>query len=226
MHRTSLRNQSMRRLPLLLLTGALLLGACHRGNPLTSPKPAGLDAVAPDSFVVRVTTTKGPFDLAVHRDWSPKGADRLYFLVAHRFYDGARFFRAVPNFVVQFGVPADTLVTRTWQSRRISDDSVKRENVRGTLSFASGGPNTRTTQLFINLKDNKRLDPLGFSVVAEVVAGMTVVDSLYMGYGEAAPRGKGPSQARIAKEGEGYLARDFPLLDKIVEARVVQRWTR
>ena len=215
----------MRRFPLVLVFCALLLAACHHRNPLTTPKPAGLDAAAPDSFVVRVTTTKGPFEVAVHRDWSPKGADRLFFLVSHRFYDGARFFRAVPNFIVQFGVPADTLVSRTWASRRIADDSVRRENVRGTISFASGGPNTRTTQLFINLKDNKRLDPLGFIVVAEVVAGMSVVDSLYQGYGEAAPRGKGPNQARIAKEGEGYLARDFPLLDKIVEARVVQRWS-
>ena len=184
----------------------------------------GLDAAGPDSFTVRFTTTHGLFDLKVHRDWSPRGADRIYWLVNHKFYDGARFFRVVPNFVVQFGMPPDTVVNRTWKDRRIPDDTVKRGNVRGTLSFATGGKDTRTTQLFINLKDNQRLDPLGFSVVAQVVAGMPVVDSLYQGYGDGPPRGKGPSQDSIAKLGESYLARGYPKLDKIVMARVVARW--
>lgn len=214
----------MRRLSLLLLCGASLGGACHRATPLIAPSPKGLDAVGPDSFTVRFTTTRGLFDLKVHRDWSPRGADRLYWLVNHRFYDGVRFFRAVPNFVVQFGMSGDTAVSRLWHDRPFPDDTVARGNVRGTLSFATGGPNTRTTQLFINLKNNQRLDPMGFSVAAQVVAGMDVVDSLYQGYGEGAPRGKGPSQGRIGKEGEAYLAREFPRLDKIVKARVVQRW--
>jgi len=210
----------------LLLAAAALVGACHHPNPLLAPTPKGLDAAGPDSFVVRFATTKGLFDLKVHRDWSPKGADRLYWLFTHRYYDGVRFFRAVPNFVVQFGMSPDTAVTRAWTDRHFADDSVTRSNVRGTLSFATGGPNTRTTQLFINLKDNSRLDSRGFSVLAQVIAGMPVVDSLYQGYGEGEPRGKGPSQDRIAKEGEAYLARDFPLLDKIVTARVVARWKR
>ena len=137
-----------------------------------------------------------------------------------------RFFRAVPNFVVQFGMSGDTSINHAWQSQRMPDDSVKGENARGTLSFAKGGANTRTTQLFINLKDNQRLDPLGFSIVAKVVAGMAVVDSLYEGYGEGPPRGGGPSQERIAKEGEAYLAREFPKLDRIVTARVVRKWKR
>lgn len=214
----------MRSFSLLLLCGAALVGACHRAAPLTNPAPAGLDAAGPDSFTVRFTTTRGPFDLKVHRDWSPRGADRLYWLVTHRYYDGVRFFRAVPNFVVQFGMSGDTAVGRVWRDKRFADDTVRRGNVRGTLSFATGGPNTRTTQLFINLKDNQRLDAMGFSVAAQVVAGMAVVDSLYQGYGEGAPRGKGPSQDRIGKEGEAYLARDFPRLDKIVKARVVRRW--
>ena len=214
----------MRRLSLLLLSCAVLGGACHRAKPLIAPAPRGLDTAGPDSFTVRFTTTRGPFDLKVHRDWSPRGADRLYWLVNHRYYDGVRFFRAVPNFVVQFGMSGDTTVSRVWRDRSFADDTVTRGNVRGTLSFATGGPNTRTTQLFINLRDNQRLDSRGFSVAAQVVAGMDVVDSLYQGYGEGAPRGKGPSQDRIGKEGEAYLAREFPLLDKIVTARVVQRW--
>ena len=215
----------MRRFALVLL-GATFTAACHRPAPLTSPTPKGLDAVGPDSFTVRFTTTRGPFDLKVHRDWSPRGADRIYWLVSNRYYDGVRFFRVVPNFVVQFGMNGDTAVQRAWKGRRFADDTVKRGNVRGTLSFAMGGANTRTTQLFINLKDNQRLDPLGFSVVAQVVAGMAVVDSLYQGYGDGAPRGKGPSQDTIAKEGEAYLAREFPRLDKVLSARVVGRWSR
>lgn len=214
----------MRALPILLLCCAALGGACHRSNPLTAPAPKGLDTVGPDSFVVRVTTSRGPFDLKVHRDWSPRGADRLYWLVNHRFYDGVRFFRVVPGFVVQFGMPGDTTVSRLWRANRFPDDPVRRGNVRGTLSFAMGGPNTRTTQLFINLRDNQRLDAMGFSVAAQVVAGMDVVDSLYQGYGEGPPRGKGPSQELISREGEAYLAREFPKLDRIVTARVVQRW--
>ena len=201
-----------------------LNAACHRTVPLLAPAPDRLDAVGPDSFTVRFATTRGDFDLKVHRDWSPRGADRIYWLVNHRYYDGVRFFRVVPNFVVQFGMHGDTAINRAWKDRRFTDDSVKRGNVRGTLSFATGGANTRTTQLFINLKDNQRLDPMGFSVVAQVVAGMGVVDSLYQGYGDGPPRGKGPSQDTIAKEGEAYLARDYPRLDRVVTARVVQRW--
>jgi peptidyl-prolyl cis-trans isomerase A (cyclophilin A) len=174
--------------------------------------------------VVRFTTTKGAFDLMVHRDWAPRGADRLLWLIENRYYDGARFFRVVPKFVVQFGIPPLPAVSRAWRERRIADDSVARSNVRGTLSFATGGPNTRTTQLFINLADNARLDARGFAVVAQVVSGMEVVDSLYSGYGEAAPRGTGPSQDGITAEGEPYLAQGFPLLDQIRSARVVKRF--
>jgi len=209
---------------LLLFTLAVLASACHRSNPLTAPVPPGLDVVGPDSFTVRFATTRGAFDVKVHRDWSPRGADRIHWLVTHRFYDGARFFRVVPNFVVQFGLNGDTAVNRRWTDRRFTDDTVKRGNVRGTLSFAKGGANSRTTQLFVNLKNNQRLDPMGFSVVAQVVAGMDVADSLYQGYGDGPPRGKGPSQDRITTEGEAYLARDFPLLDRVLTARVIERW--
>lgn len=201
-----------------------LAAACSRPSALLSPAPERVSAVAPDSFLVRFETTKGDVYLNVHRDWSPRGADRIYYLVRNGYYDGVRFFRVVPNFVVQFGMNGDTAINGAWKDRRFADDSVLRSNVRGTLSFATGGPNTRTTQLFINLKDNQRLDRLGFSVVAQVVHGMEVVDSLYQGYGDGAPRGKGPSQDTIGKEGEAYLAREFPKLDKLISARVVKRW--
>lgn len=214
-------------------TAALLAGvawvattACLPPRSVARVKPAALDRAAPDSFVVRMTTTKGDIDLLVHRDWSPRGADRLYGLVQHRFYDGARFFRAVSNFVVQFGLAADPAMTAAMRGRRIADDPVHGSNARGMLSFATGGPNTRTTQLFINLKDNARLDAMGFSPIGQVISGMAVVDSLYQGYGEGAPRGKGPSQDRITAEGEPYLQRDFPLLDQIQTARVVRRYGR
>ena len=209
-----------------LAVGLGLTAACHRASPLLDAAPRGLDTAGPDSFVVRFSTTKGEFDLKVHRDWAARGADRLYWLVRYGYYDRARFFRAVPNFVVQFGIAADTAVTRTWRARRFADDSVKRSNVRGTLSFATSGPNTRTTQLFINLADNQRLDARGFAVLAQVVAGMEVVDSLYQGYGEGTPRGQGPSQERITSEGEAYLAKEFPQLDQIRRARIVQSFGR
>lgn len=207
---------------LLALALPLALTACSRPSPLLAPTPAGLDAPAPDSFVVRFETGKGDIDLMLHRDWAPRGADRVYWLVRNGYYDGARFFRAVPNFVVQFGIAADPGVTAAFRTRRIADDSVTRSNVRGTLAFAAAGRDSRTTQLFINLRDNQRLDRLGFAVVGQVVAGMAVVDSLYTGYGEGAPRGKGPTQERITNEGEAYLARDFPMLDQIRRARIVR----
>ncbi|MEO6445344.1 MAG: peptidylprolyl isomerase [Gemmatimonadaceae bacterium] len=211
------------------MAGALvvaLAGACHRPSPLLAPQPPGLDATSPDSFVVRFETTRGDVDLAVHRDWAPLGADRLYWLVTHGYYDGARFFRVVPGFVAQFGIPAEPEVTRQWRQRRIADDSVTRSNVRGTLSFATSGPNTRTAQLFINLVDNSRLDSRGFAVLAQVVAGMAVVDSLHGGYGEAPPRGTGPQQDRITSEGDRYLQQDFPRLDQIRSTRVIRRYKR
>jgi len=205
------------------------LAACLPGrgpSPLLSASPPSLDLPAPDSFVVRFATTRGEFDLMVHRDWAPRGADRVYSLVRHRYYDGARFFRVVPNFVAQFGIAADSALTAAVRGKRIPDDSVLRSNVRGTLSFAAGGPNTRTSQLFLNLRDNQRLDHLGFAVLAQVVAGMDVVDSLYQGYGEGAPRGQGPTQDRITREGDAYLARDFPRLDQIRRTSIVRTYGR
>ncbi len=200
-----------------------LAAACHRApKTVLEATPAAFDARAPELFVVRFATTKGDIDVMVHRDWAPRGADRLYGLVRLGYYDGARFFRAVPNFVVQFGLAADSAVTAAVRERRIPDDSVRMENLRGTVSFATAGPNTRTAQLFINLRDNRRLDSLGFAPVGRVISRMAVVDSLHMGYGEGPPRGRGPSQERITNEGEAYLAREFPLLDRITSATIVR----
>jgi peptidyl-prolyl cis-trans isomerase A (cyclophilin A) len=210
---------------------ATLAAACApRARPLLAPDPAALTAAAPDSFLVAFETTRGPVDVLVRRYWSPAGADRLYYLVRHGFYDGARFFRVVPGFVVQFGIPADPAVAEAWKERRIPDDTVRASNRRGMVSFARGGPATRTTQLFVNLRDNPRLDTLntfGFPPVGEVVnGGMAVVDSLHGGYGEGPPRGRGPSQDSIRTLGEPYLAAHFPELDAVRRARVAREWRR
>jgi peptidyl-prolyl cis-trans isomerase A (cyclophilin A) len=207
-----------------LSAAALIATACARTPPLLSPDPAHLDAVGPDSFTVHFESSRGAFDVKVHRDWAPRANDRLYYLFRAHYYDGVRFFRTVDNFVSQFGISGDTAVIRVWRDKKLPDDSVTRSNVRGTLSFASGGPNTRTTQLFINYRDNSRLDRSGFAVFGQVISGMEVVDSLYKEYGEGAPRGKGPEQGRIQKEGNAYLIRDFPKLDYVITARVVAEW--
>jgi peptidyl-prolyl cis-trans isomerase A (cyclophilin A) len=202
---------------------ALVAVACGRRNPLLEPDPKAARVVAPDSFVVRFTTTRGPFDVQFVREWGPQGADRVYQLVRSGYYDGVRFFRVLPGFVAQFGAHGDPAVARAWERRFIPDDTVKQINRRGTVSFATSGPNTRTTQLFVNLAGNARLDRLGFAPVGRVVDGMAqVVDSLYAGYGEGPPRGQGPDQDRIAAEGNAYLEREFPRLDQVREARVVR----
>lgn len=193
---------------------------------LLTPDPKKVGAVGPDSFAVHVVTTKGAFDLKVHRSWSPKGADRLYYLVSNGFYDGVRFYRVIDGFMAQFGAAADTAVARVWRDRRVADDPVKKHNTRGMLTFATAGPNTRTTQLFINYRDNSSLDASGFSPVGEVTNGMGVVDSLYNGYGEGAPSGRGPDQTQIGREGNAYLVREFPRLDHIVTAHVTEEWKK
>jgi peptidyl-prolyl cis-trans isomerase A (cyclophilin A) len=175
---------------------------------------------APDSFRARFTTTKGDFVIAVHRAWAPRGADRFYNLVRSGYYDGVRFFRVIPGFMAQFGIHGDTSVTAVWRERRIPDDPVRRTNIRGMVTFATAGAGTRTTQVFINYRNNDQLDAMGFAPFGEVVEGMQVVDSLYGGYGDAAPRGRGPDQYRMHVEGEKYLARQFPKLDKVITARV------
>ncbi|MFI5310947.1 MAG: peptidylprolyl isomerase [Gemmatimonadales bacterium] len=220
----------LRRLPVLLAVaaaGALAgIAACAPAPSLITADVTRLDEPGPDSFVVHVVTSRGPFDIKVHRDWAPRGADRIHYLMLAHYYDGVRFFRVVDKFVAQFGINGDTTVSRVWRARRIDDDSATRSNVRGTLSFAAGGKNTRTTQLFISYGDNSRLDATGFAVVAQVVDGIAVVDALHKGYGEGAPRGQGPEQGRIGREGNAYLIKEFPLLDYIITARIAEEWRR
>lgn len=177
--------------------------------------PASLTARAPADFKVRFTTSAGDFIVEVHRDWAPRGADRFYNLVRRGFFTNASFFRVVPGFVVQFGLNADPAVNKVWDQARIQDDPVKQTNRRGTLVFATAGPNTRTTQLFINFGDNGRLDGMGFAPFGEVVAGMDVVDKIYPGYGEQ------PDQGLITAQGNAYLSKNFPKIDRIKFARVI-----
>lgn len=212
---------------LLLTFGLGLAGGCATFGggpslpPLLDPDSEAMQAVAPDRFKVLFETTEGDFVLEAYREWAPLGTDRFYNLVRHGFYDGARFFRVLPGFVVQFGLPGDPALTEIWSERRIEDDPVVESNVEGYVSFATAGPGTRTAQVFINLADNSRLDAMGFAPFARIVGGMDIVGRLYAGYGEGAPQGRGPSQDRIQEEGNRYLEAEFPELDYIYRARVL-----
>lgn len=183
--------------------------------------PAALTAQAPASYKVKFDTSKGDFVVEVHRDWAPLGADRFYNLVKHGFYNDARFFRVISGFMVQFGISGDPKLAAAWREASIADDPVKQSNTRGMITFATRGPNTRTTQVFIDYADNSRLDGMGFAPFGQVVSGMNVVDALYSGYGEGAPRGGGPEQGRIQSEGNAYLTQAFPKLDYIKTATIV-----
>jgi peptidyl-prolyl cis-trans isomerase A (cyclophilin A) len=183
--------------------------------------PASLKLQAPAVFNAKFTTTKGDFVVEVTRAWSPRGADRFYNLVKYHYFDGAAFFRVLEGFVVQFGINAKPEISRVWENAKIVDDPVTQSNTRGTLTFATAGPNTRTTQIFINLGNNANLNTMGFSPFGKIVSGMEVVDQLYSQYGEGAPDGHGPDQNRIQREGKAYLDKDFPLLDVIKTAVIV-----
>lgn len=177
---------------------------------------------APEQYNVRFETTKGDFIVQINRQWAPNGADRLYNLVKMGFFDEIAFFRVIDGFMAQFGIHGDPQIAARWQDASIQDDPVTQSNTRGRLSFATRGPNTRTTQLFINFADNSRLDDMGFSPLGEVIEGMDVVDSLYSGYGEGAPAGRGPAQGRIQSEGNAYLKADFPELDYTTKVSIVE----
>ena len=179
---------------------------------------ATLTEHAPATFAVKVTTTRGSFIVTVTRAWAPLGADRFYNLVKHHFYNGASFFRVIQGFVAQFGISPYPAVTTAWEKSFIADDPVKHSNTRGSVVFATSGPNTRTTQLFINLVDNARLDPRGFAPFGHVTQGMAVVDSLYHGYGEGGMPGGGPDQEQMEKQGKPYIDKGWPKLDTIIRA--------
>ena len=181
--------------------------------------PAALKEKAPEKFSVKFETTKGDFVIDVTRAWSPNGADRFYNLAKNGFFDGVKFFRVVPNFVVQFGIHGDPALAKPWLEANIPDDEVKSSNKRGFITYAkSSRPNSRSTQLFINLKDNTRLDAMGFSPFGEVTKGMDVVDKLYQGYGEQITQ----LQGKIAEEGNAYLDKEWPKLDGIKKAMIVK----
>jgi peptidyl-prolyl cis-trans isomerase A (cyclophilin A) len=177
--------------------------------------PAALKDTAPATFRAAFDTSAGPFVVLVHRDWAPKGADRFYNLVKYRFFDGCRFFRVVPKFMVQFGINGDPQVQAPWRAANLTDDPRTQSNKRGTISFATAGPNTRTTQVFINFKDNgPSLDGQGFAPFGEVVSGMEVVDKINAEYGER------PEQPTLQRQGNAYLNREFPNLDYVKKATI------
>ena len=177
--------------------------------------PATLKAKAPEVFKVKMTTTKGDVIIQVNRGWAPLGADRFYNLIRGGFYKDAAFFRIVPGFVAQFGIPARPDVGAVWENAKIPDDRVLQSNKHGTLTFATAGPNTRTTQIFINYGNNTPLDAMGFAPFGEVVEGMELVDKFFSGYGES------PRQELITAQGKAYLDRNFPNLDRIVTAIIM-----
>lgn len=186
------------------------------------PAPEALKEKAPDTFYAKFETTKGAFVVQVNRAWAPNGADRFYNLVKSGFYDGQRFYRVVKGFVVQWGIPGDPALASNWAGARIADDPVAEKNASGTITFAKSGPNSRTTQVFINLADNqKQLDKSGFAPFGVIVDGMDVVKKLHGGYGDMVSQGgRGVDVAKLYQEGNAYLDRDFPKLDKIVKATV------
>ena len=184
--------------------------------PAPAPAPAApAEGQAPAQYKVRFVTTKGTFVVQVHTDWAPKGSQRFYELVKSGYYDGDGFFRVVPGFVVQFGLAPSPATTKKWDNP-IPDDPVSQTNKPGTLVFATAGPNTRTTQLFINLGRNQSLDSQGFAPFGEIVEGMDVVERIYSGYGEQ------PDQQQITNEGNVYLKANFPKMDFIRKATVEQ----
>jgi peptidyl-prolyl cis-trans isomerase A (cyclophilin A) len=194
------------------------VAAPSRGSVKDLLAPAKLKEKAPETYQVKFDTTRGQFTVTVTRAWAPLGADRFYNLVKHHFYDNAAFFRVVPQFVVQFGINANPPVSAAWKHAEIKDDPVTQTNKRGAIVFATAGPNTRTTQVFINLKDNNRLDGMGFAPFGVVDGnGMNVVEMMYEGYGDSA----GPDQDQLEKQGDPYLQKGWPKLDHIKSATLV-----
>ena len=216
--------RSLRALGITATFLAATVAGVRAAPAASSPKlgdPAALNETAPEIYRARFTTSKGDFVIEVTRAWAPHGADRFYNLVANGFFDDCRFFRVVYGFMAQFGIHADPALSSVWREARIPDDPVQQSNKRGYVTFATAGPNTRTTQVFINFADkNTSLDSLGFAPFGKVVEGMELVGKLFSGYGEEAPKGHGPDQIRIQKEGNAYLAKSFPKLDYIKKASI------
>jgi peptidyl-prolyl cis-trans isomerase A (cyclophilin A) len=201
----------------LSVIAALPLMLALANPPTPSPKllhPAAVAAHAPAKYDVTFKTTAGTFVVEVDRASAPLGADRFYDLVKYGFYNGATFFRVVPHFVVQFGLSANPKINAAWTDADLHDDTVKGSNKAGTLSFASAGPNTRTTQVFVNLADNARLDSMGFAPFGKIVSGMSAVSKIYSGYGQE------PDQGQITSQGKAYTDKSYPKLDKIITTTI------
>jgi peptidyl-prolyl cis-trans isomerase A (cyclophilin A) len=223
----------MKALIVLLATGTVMLAQTPAPTQSAAPQapaespllhPANLKARAPDNFKVKFVTTHGDFTVEVHRDWSPLGADRFFNLVKNKFFTDAAFFRYVPGFIVQFGIPAKPEIAKAWENANINDDPIKpgNSNKKGTVVFATAGPNTRTTQFFINVNNNPGLDSQHFTPFGEVVEGMDVVLGLYSGYGGGPDEGgHGPRQDLVQSQGKAYLDKSFPKLDSIKSATVL-----
>ncbi len=212
---------------------ALLLVSCVAEKDFDNSKFESVppDNVTPESaenpvpvgehYSAKFETSKGDVLIDVHPEWAPRGAARFKELIEAGVFDEARFFRVLPNFMAQVGIAADPKVSAKWSSNNIPDDPVKKSNTRGMVSFATSGPNSRSSQIFISTGDNDFLDSQGFSPFATVTKGMDVVDSLYSEYGEGAPQGSGPEQGRVQKEGNAYLNKEFPKLDYIKKATII-----
>ncbi len=184
--------------------------------------PTTLTEDCPAKYGVRFDTSQGVFAIEVERAWSPRGAIRFYNLVKNGYYSDNRFFRVLPDFMLQFGINGDPKLNEVWRGTVILDDARKQSNERGYISYAAGAPNTRTTQVFINLKDNPPLDQAGLVPFGHVTSGMNVLEKLYTGYGDGPPNGKGPEQSKIQVEGNAYLLKQFPKLDYIKTATILE----
>ncbi|HZQ12671.1 MAG TPA: peptidylprolyl isomerase [Pseudolabrys sp.] len=204
----------------LIVLALSLLAAPALAQSPNLANPAALKEQAPATYKVKFDTSKGPFVIQVTRAWAPNGADRFYNLVKNGFYDNVRFFRVISGFMVQFGINGDPQISARWRDANITDDPVTQSNTRGMITFATAGPNTRTTQVFINFADNSQLDRMGFAPFGKVVSGMNVVDAINAEYGEGAPRGRGPEQGRLQTEGNAYLAKSFARMDYVKKATI------
>jgi peptidyl-prolyl cis-trans isomerase A (cyclophilin A) len=219
-------------IPILIAIGS----ACGNGSPQTevkapepaaavepaaAPAPAAKPGQAPEAYAVKLETTKGEIVIDVQRKWAPHGADRFHELVKKGYYNDVAFFRVIAGFMAQTGISGDPALNTEWRVKKIPDDPVVESNRRGMVTFATSGPNSRTTQFFINLADNGKLDGMGFSPFGKV-RNMTTVDGIHSGYGEGAPRGKGPMQGRVQQEGNEYLKKEFPDLDYIKSAQILE----
>ena len=211
----------------LICFALLFTGTAFAEEPTAAkPNPALLDASlateqAPDLYRVKMETTAGNFVIEVHREWAPRGADRFYNLVKIGYYSDVAFFRVLAGFMAQAGFHGDPGVSKVWLNARFKDDPVKQKNYPGTVTFATGGPNTRTAQFFINYGDNSYLDDSGFAPFGKVVEGFESVQQLHSGYGEGEPNGKGPGQGKVYRLGNDYLKAEFPELDYITRASIV-----